>query len=325
MSEETVCAVLVTFNRKELLIECLESLKNQSRPLDAIYVIDNASTDGTINLLLKKKYINSIPPTDILEPYEAIYKGNKIPIHYIRMHKNIGGAGGFHEGLKRAYSAGYDWFWLMDDDGTPSHECLEKLLVNKQFFMAPIIINNKNHEKLSFPSYIFRNGKKLELITVDDAYKASEDKKTIPNFASPFNGTLISKVLVEKIGYPRKEFFIWGDESEYLKRSQLYGFNAVTFLDAHFFHPPNQIKIKSPLKGLIGHSYFADDLKLYCFYRNNYHIIRDYDGYISLLYVICTEIARRIILNDLKGLKIVLSAWSDSFLNKWGKERKFIK
>ena len=52
MSKDTTCAVVVTYNRKELLIECLESLRSQTRPLNAIYIIDNASTDGTPNLLL---------------------------------------------------------------------------------------------------------------------------------------------------------------------------------------------------------------------------------------------------------------------------------
>ena len=46
-----VSAVVVTFNRKELLIECLEALRRQTRPLDALYIIDNASTDGTEELL----------------------------------------------------------------------------------------------------------------------------------------------------------------------------------------------------------------------------------------------------------------------------------
>ncbi len=58
---EKVCAVVVTYNRKELLIECLESLKEQSRTLDAILIIDNASTDGTPELLLKNGYIDHIP------------------------------------------------------------------------------------------------------------------------------------------------------------------------------------------------------------------------------------------------------------------------
>ena len=65
MSNDTICAVVVTYNRKELLIECLESLKEQSRTLDAILIIDNASTDGTPEILLKNGYIDHIRPMDL--------------------------------------------------------------------------------------------------------------------------------------------------------------------------------------------------------------------------------------------------------------------
>ena len=53
MNRDSVCAVVVTYNRKELLIECLKALKNQSRHLNAIYIVDNASTDGTPELLVE--------------------------------------------------------------------------------------------------------------------------------------------------------------------------------------------------------------------------------------------------------------------------------
>lgn len=322
---ETVCAVVVTFNRKELLIECLESLKKQTRSLDAVYIIDNASTDGTPELLLENEYIDSFPPQDLLEPYEIISKKNELPIHYVRMHENTGGAGGFNEGIKRAYDSGYDWFWLMDDDGFPSSNCLDKLLTKKQFsIIGPLVMNNENNDELSFQSSIYKNGKTYEVTTVEDLYKLSKDE-TIPGVTWFFNGSLISKFLVEKIGYPRKEFFLWGDEAEYFLRAKKYGFDAIALLDAHYYHPINRVKIKSPLKGLFGHSIIADDLKSYCYHRNYYHIKREYWGYKYIFSWIFSESLRRILLNDWKGLKIVLKAWHDGLLDIWGNEKKFIK
>ncbi|MEN3014688.1 MAG: glycosyltransferase, partial [bacterium] len=122
---ETICAVVVTYNRKHLLLECLEAIRKQTRPVQAIYIIDNHSIDGTPELLLEKGYINQLPPPVLTEPWEIELSisnqtnSEPIEIHYIRMHENTGGAGGFHEGLKRAYEKGYDWFWLMDDDVEP--------------------------------------------------------------------------------------------------------------------------------------------------------------------------------------------------------------
>ena len=59
MNKETVCAVVVTYNRKNHLLECLEGLRKQTRPIDAIYLVDNASTDGTPDLYLKKDLLKN--------------------------------------------------------------------------------------------------------------------------------------------------------------------------------------------------------------------------------------------------------------------------
>ena len=148
----TVCAVLVTYNRKDLLLECLDGLLKQTIPIDAIYIIDNASTDGTESLLKTNKYISSLPPVDLLEPYEShltfvieepntASKGvqileSKVEIYYVRMNENTGGAGGFNEGMQRAYSKGYDWLWIMDDDAEPQADGLEKM---SKYFNEPNI------------------------------------------------------------------------------------------------------------------------------------------------------------------------------------------
>ena len=69
-NKETVCVILVTFNRKKLLLECLEAIKKQTRPVDAIYIIDNASQDGTPELLKSESYIPKLPYFNLTEPYE---------------------------------------------------------------------------------------------------------------------------------------------------------------------------------------------------------------------------------------------------------------
>ena len=103
---ERVCAVIVTYNRKALLKECLEAVLAQTRPPDHVLVVDNASTDGTAEMLREE-----FPQVEVL-----------------RLPENQGGAGGFHEGMKRAYEEGFDWLWLMDDDTIPRPEALEALL-----------------------------------------------------------------------------------------------------------------------------------------------------------------------------------------------------
>ncbi|HNS25876.1 MAG TPA: glycosyltransferase, partial [Methanobacteriaceae archaeon] len=121
MTPETVCAVVVTYNRRELLIECLDALRNQTRPVDAVYLVDNASTDDTPELLLEKGYLDLVPETGE-EAWERTLKRDDLVVHYLRLSHNQGGSGGFHQGVKRAYQQGYQWLWLMDDDARPQED-----------------------------------------------------------------------------------------------------------------------------------------------------------------------------------------------------------
>ncbi|WP_022671143.1 glycosyltransferase family 2 protein [Hippea alviniae] len=233
---ETVCAVVVTYNRKELLIECLEALLKQTRPLDGIYIIDNASADGTPELLKEKRFIQELPPKELSEPWEKEFiltnqlspSGNhQLPIHYVRMHENTGGAGGFHEGVKRAYEKGYDWLWLMDDDVEAIEDCLYYLLSygKKSMILTPLRINkfsrieeyNGIRLDLSNPFLRF-NRLKIPIYELYENLEEAQQLEFIEVKDFSFEGPLINRKVVEVVGFPMKEFFIGGDDLEYSLR-----------------------------------------------------------------------------------------------------------
>lgn len=192
-------AVIVTYNRKELLEENIKALLDQSEKLNKIFIIDNNSTDGTKSYLEQKGYLKNQT------------------IEYVRLEKNIGGAGGFSVGTKYAYEKGFDFICLMDDDGKPNdNDTIKNLLdaavdiynIEKRMMINPLVIGNEN--TLSF-------GLK-NIQTVNEAVAMSNEGR-IKDIINPFNGTLISKELIESIGVPNKEFFIKGDEAEYMMRA----------------------------------------------------------------------------------------------------------
>ena len=80
---KSIVAVVVTYNRKLLLMECLQAILEQTYPVSKILLIDNASTDGTEETLSENGYL--VNPK----------------INYIKMKVNTGGSGGFYEGMKR--------------------------------------------------------------------------------------------------------------------------------------------------------------------------------------------------------------------------------
>ena len=113
MKQEIGVAIVVTYNRKEKLEYCLKCLLEQSYPLQKIYVVNNASTDGT-------------------ELFMESLCQKEERISYRTMEKNTGGAGGFSEAIRWAFEDGADWIWGMDDDAFPQKEALENLLKERE-------------------------------------------------------------------------------------------------------------------------------------------------------------------------------------------------
>jgi GT2 family glycosyltransferase len=287
--KQTICAVVVTYNRKDLLLECLDALLKQTYLLDGIYIIDNASIDGTPDELIRTGYITQQSVEQLKNAGEREFEilniinvnGKYIKIHYVRMCKNTGGAGGFYEGVKRAYEKGYDWLWLMDDDAEPFNNTLAGLLSNlsnnKIYAICPLIVGSDNkiqfyhHKKINFLNHQSSVLKTKSLSQIDKNLLIKED-------ANAFVGPLIYKQVIEKIGFPKKELFIWGDDTEYTLRISK-NFDLYVFTGSLIMHKDNNYALKDKLDK---NQYW----KVYFGIRNKIYISRKYIGYLSIFYII---------------------------------------
>ena len=128
MQGVTVSAIIVTYNRKEDLIRCIDAVLKQTHRVNNLIIVDNASTDGTIDLLIERGLIDNIPRKK--EQLVLVKSAEGVDSWLIHLEKNTGGSGGFYTGLKSAFEElKTDYFWLMDDDGYPGVDCLEFLAV----------------------------------------------------------------------------------------------------------------------------------------------------------------------------------------------------
>jgi len=191
---ERIAVVIVTFNRKELFFECLDSVLNQTNSIDQIFVVDNNSSDGT---------------------YED-FKNNYFKeesIEYIRLSENTGASGGFHEGIKAAYEKGYDWVWLMDDDVEVDKDALSELLTYKELSkcIQPSRSILKN-EIFYWDGYL--DIETMHRVALFDSNFQSTKEYTYTNVGC-FEGMLLHKSIIEKVGYPDKRFFIGYDDTMY--------------------------------------------------------------------------------------------------------------
>lgn len=243
-----VAAVVVTFNRLGLLQRLIERLRSLSS-VDVILVVDNASTDGTGAWLAE---LAAADPR----------------VHYRVLPTNAGGAGGFQAGLQWAHDIDAELAWMMDDDGLPTPDCLDKLLSYKgKFdFWGPAVLAEQRPDELCFP--IRLPGTTTIARTLDQLEAVSTDG-VVTDVVIPFNGVLVTRELVDRIGTVRAEFFIWGDDVEYLWRARDAGARVATVVDSHFLHPATDDLGTPMLRGLATYNHSPSDLKHYCMARNN--------------------------------------------------------
>jgi len=294
--KQTVAAVVVTHNRKELLVKCLRAILDQTYAVDRIFVIDNASSDGTPQMLERLDFM-------------------KHPqLEYIRLAENMGGAGGFHEGIKLAYDRGFDWIWLMDDDGLPYPTSLENLMnmTGRYQFLGPLLVDSHNLSSSS-------PWRKSTISRVSESEAIACDGCIVGQI-SIFNGTLISRQMVATIGYPKKEFFIWGDEEEYRRRAVRAGYLPVTVCSAIHYHPPCRLRIKRlPMR--LGSVWLPEDkFRLYVYVRNFSYIHSRYASFDSVKFYVKYLIYA---LSDYKRIWIIMMALFDGFVGYWGRAKKF--
>lgn len=203
-----VAALVVTYNRKALLAECLAAIFDQDFAPSTIFIVDNASTDGTEELFSDGGKLADI-------------RG----LRYIRMNENLGGAGGFKKGIEYCLNEGCDWIWLMDDDCIAHTDTLSELvkalsvvkrLGNDPSFLASIVVG-ADGEPMNVPN--------LDLKPSDNGYPdwyLGLANGIVKIESATFVSLLINVRAVEKVGLPIANFFIWGDDTEYTTRLTHY-------------------------------------------------------------------------------------------------------
>lgn len=256
-----ICSVIVTYNRKKLLEECINSLLSQTYKLDKILIIDNNSSDGT-EAFIKKNYLN----VSVIE--------------YHKLNENIGGAGGFSYGVKECMKESYDWVWIMDDDTIPNNNALENLIDSLDII---------KEDKISFLASNVR-GVHDEIMNVPNISNKKDDNgymkwikylehSIVEIDRATFVSVLINTKAIKELGYPWKEFFIWGDDTEYtLRLSKLWGpgYSIGKSVAVHKRGCAKEISIFTEKN--------ENRIKLYKYkYRNDILISKEYYGKKSIL------------------------------------------
>jgi GT2 family glycosyltransferase len=221
MMEETgmevkyIGIVVVTYNRLNQLKVILEHIKYQSYQYYQVFIIDNASTDGT------REYL------------KAFVRANN-QFHYYRLKRNLGSAGGYHHGMKLAYNAGVDYIWGLEDDSLPEMNALYSLVSSL----------SEVDRKTCLTSYTMHTfGRQF-------IYSEYKYERLIPKKQFGFASFFVPRSLIEDIGYPRKDLFMCFDDIDYSYKAHQAGYSIYMVRDSIVQHPDkDKNKKKSKLFG----------------------------------------------------------------------------
>lgn len=197
---DQIFAVVLSYKRKDLLARCLDAIKVQTRPCDGIIVVDNASNDGTEEMLLQ----TGLPNLKV----------------YVLSH-NTGASGGFSAGFRLAYQQGADFVWMMDDDVVPEPDALQKLLEADDQLRAMdkprSFLVSKAHTSEGLLTNVPRIDERTNAIAYEN-WPELLDIGVVPVRPATFVSILVPRATLQRHGLPIAPMFMWGDDTEFTLR-----------------------------------------------------------------------------------------------------------
>lgn len=209
MNNCKIGVVLVTFNRLSKLKKAVQCYASQNTLPSYMIIVDNASSDGT------KEFLDEWKQKD--ENFKKIL---------VELPENIGGSGGFYEGLKHAAKLDADWIWVADDDAYPEYNCFSiaiKFLQNHQTQNISALCGAVMYDRnisLKHRRRTFASGLKFRTIPVcKEEYNYSNFKLNTYSFV----GAILNREKLKLAGLPKRDYFIWNDDTEHSLRMSKIG------------------------------------------------------------------------------------------------------
>lgn len=251
-----IAAVIVAFNRDDLLARSLGHTIAQSRKPDLVIVVDNANLDSTRILV---------------ESHSALYLNGAL---------ENGSAGGFAIGIGYSITADCDFVWTLDDDGYPDLNCLSTLLhftLDRNLDVSsPLSLSQEDHAQTANP-YLFGLKKITEVIKI-------QRKEIWADIVQFYNGALFSREIIKQIGYPKKELFLRGDEMDYYYRARRANAKMGLVTKAIFYHPSGAPEFANSRNSFLGVVVPKQASKLFYQFRNRGYLVREYSLILNAIY-----------------------------------------
>jgi rhamnopyranosyl-N-acetylglucosaminyl-diphospho-decaprenol beta-1,3/1,4-galactofuranosyltransferase len=285
-----VCAVVVTHNRPEMAVRCIRSLLAQSTAPDRVVVFDTASAPETQRRLTAAGVL--------ADPR----------VQYRRSERNLGSAGGFRAAMQ-AGRPGADWLWILDDDTEADAAALGRLLAHAGKAEIVAVAGKKvwsDGEEQRHHQRRFSRWTGCRLLPAGAQAPAPID-------LAAFTGLLVRTRVIDRVGYPRADLFVWGDDMEFCFRLRSEG--------RILFEPGAVLVHHEPRDAVAGRWRRRSDLDAYwktlCCLRNFDYLMRTHTvaGGLRSVARLARKLAKIAVFEDAKlfRAKWLLRYYRDSF------------
>jgi GT2 family glycosyltransferase len=292
-----VAAVFATMNRRSTAETCLGRLAAQTRPPDRVVVADNGSSDGTVGAL------------DGLD-------GLPFPLEVLDLNENLGNAGGIERAMERAFEAGADAVWILDDDSWPEPGALEALVAEgpAHGVRASLVVDPATGR----PSWPFQ-------VRTDEGWSLVErtpDGGRWIRIRRAWLGALVPREVREKVGPVLGALFLRGEDEDYPRRIENAGCPVYLATDSILHHPPGgRLHVLKLGASRVVLEAGLPPLKLYYRLRNSWWLTRRDQGRLRACLLSVVHLA--ILIRQERPVRVVLRVWkralADAFSDRLGR------
>ncbi|KYD29146.1 glycosyltransferase family 2 protein [Geobacillus sp. B4113_201601] len=211
VTDKDVAIIILNWNAYNDTFECLKSLEHLTYPHFHVFLVDNASQDGSFDKL------------------QQDYKDGKfhIPITFIQTGANLGFAGGNNVAIKQAYHQGYQYFWLLNNDTVVDPNALTPLVETLENDKQVGIVGSKIYYYGTNKIW-FAGGKvntwtgKTKHIGIKEEDVGQYDQLREVDYITGCSLGFRREIL-ETVGYMCEDYFLYYEETDWNVRAKLYG------------------------------------------------------------------------------------------------------
>ena len=218
MSQPLIISVILNTNRKEDTLECLGSLFSQDYSNHKTIVLDNHSTDGSVDAI-RREYPN---------------------VHIIELEVNKGYAGNNNVGIEKALKENPDWIFVINEDTVFAPDCFRKLIEVGESdstigMLGPMVYHHDEPDVIQTAGGIF--GPHWEI------YHLSVDEKDYGQYKDPHPvdwisgcGIMVRRDVIEQVGMIDERYFYFWEETEWCLRAGKSGWLVMHVPQAKLWH-----------------------------------------------------------------------------------------